>query len=420
MKLKLLQSTEWDISLKNKFWNTFLFKYFLVSFILTSLISFIGYRFSTDFLDFIKPPRPTHERPPRHGPPPHRMKDRPDRPHIEFGIEQSPPNMTRIDGRRGNFKIIGLEPPIFVALAFGVPHLILFILHHLLTVYLFRRAANQTKEVLRELKSGNLKARFPKDGSDNFGTISNEVDEMADELEKLVLNLEKAEIQRKAILQELVHDVRTPITSLKSMIEVLIDHSDTMSKEEAASFLHTSLLEVKYFEKLVNDLLFISELVDQKSRFSLGRVDICEVISGKIDAFKVQDIKISSNVETIGPIYIEGDKQQLKRLFQNALSNAVSFAKQNVEVRMEDGKDIWKITILDDGKGISKERQEVFGEKFRSREVLKEQDDRISIGLGAVIMKKIALAHKGSVSIGNIVEDGEVRGARLEILIPKE
>ena len=64
-------------------------------------------------------------------------------------------------------------------------------------------------------------------------------------------------------------------------------------------------------------------------------------------------------------------------------------------------KKIGLLQVIDDGPGFSPEKQKPFGDKFRSRDVTQSDEDRISTGLGAVIMKKIVLAHIGELMISN-------------------
>ena len=389
---------EWGTNLNVKLRESFLFRYFLISGLLFSLVIFLEFKLSKTFLDILRPPRPEHKI--------NRAAHRSDR-EKRHGTHRH---------RRPRHKVMGMKPRTFVAIAFAAPLVLLFIIHHLLNIYLFRRAANQTREVLQELKSGNLKARFPKNGKDNLGIISTEVNDMADELEKLVLSLEKAEIQRKSVLQELVHDLRTPITSLRSMLELLRDHRDSMSKGEADDFLNSSLSEIKYFQKLISDLLIISDLTESNMNLSMSKINLCEIINDQINSFKSYNKKIISNHNCIELAFIYGNRQQLKRLFQNSIDNAISFTTTNIEVLIFKNEKNWIVEIIDDGLGVSPEKQKSFGDKFRSREVAQSDEDRISIGLGAVIMKKIVLAHKGELMISN---REDTAGAILRISIPE-
>lgn len=354
-------------------------------------VIFIEFKLSKTFLEILRPNRPPH--------------------HDRFDFENRPPR----HHRRPRHYIMGLKPPVFVALAFSTPLVLLFILHHLLSLYLFRKAANQTRNVLQELKAGNLKARFPKDGKDNLGIISNEVNDMADELEKLVLSLEDNELKRKNILQELVHDLRTPITSLNSMLELLRDHHLTMKHAEIQSFYKSSISEVKYFERLISDLLVISDLTDNSMVISVSEIDVKDILQNLVSSFKTYGKTIDINLEDFVKISFMGNKQQIRRLFQNAIDNAVSFATSKIEIKVAKNKFFWTFIIRDDGVGISKENQLHFGDKFRSRVVSQTNDSRISIGLGAVIMKKIVIAHGGELSISN---RDDKSGAKLQIVIP--
>lgn len=277
-----------------------------------------------------------------------------------------------------------------------------------LTLYV-RKKSRQAEEVISRLKSGDLKARFKVSDVDESSQLMIRFNDMADQIEGLVSSLRETEKARMTMLQELAHDLRTPVASLKQFQEILLYQGHLLDEEKRRQTQALAMKEISYFERLVEDLLFLSGVNDPKYSASFKKVNLNDLVDEEIDHFDSQKITISKNFSD--DVSVLGDSHLLKRLLRNALSNAMRFAKSTIQIGLkhEDGKII--ITITDDGPGMKESDLKQFGEKKYSRHV----DSNISIGLGSVIMKKITSLHDGSLHAANL-ENG---GFELSIKLPE-
>ena len=123
-----------------------------------------------------------------------------------------------------------------------------------------KNGVEQADSVIDELRRGNLKARFVIKRSDEFGQAMKRFNVMADEIETLVNNLRDSQQAKSKLLQELAHDLRTPVASLKSFLETLHLKGNLLNESVKEEFLELSLKEVDYFGKLVEDLLFLTQM----------------------------------------------------------------------------------------------------------------------------------------------------------------
>ena len=297
--------------------------------------------------------------------------------------------------------------------------LIMFIVLLIVAYALYTITNNYSKSakiVLNELKKGNLKARLPDDSYNEISDIRIEFNEMANEIEKLVNNLRETDQMRKNLLQELAHDLRTPIASMKSLLETNLYHDEKLTAESRKENLSLALKENEYFYHLVEDLLFLSGVNDFKYKGKFTNVDISELIQHEVDIFETNKLDIQVNCRIDQDIKLTGDAHLLQRLFKNAISNAVSHASHQVTIFCEQNKDNLVILISDDGSGLEEDDLLSFGKKRFTRKVGSYQDGRISIGLGAVIMNKICEIHEGKLEIKNIFDhQGVKKGATLRI-----
>lgn len=326
------------------------------------------------------------------------------------------------DAHRGGVQIKhprvwGMTPEGANALIFVVALALGFLLCIFVCFRLFRTTAQAADRVLSELQSGNLKARFDVGQVDRYGLMAVKFNQMADEIENLVEALKQSENARKEFLQGLAHDLKTPVASLIGLLESIREHRSQMEERQIDEFLDGSLAETRYFERLVSDLLFVSGVNDSRYGAKVERIDLMELIREEAALISASGVQVE--VRSRGPAPVHGDPHLLKRLLRNGLDNAASFARRRVAVDVDADEGRWIVRIEDDGPGLSENEIRSFGERSFSRKVSTVRPGRISIGLGSVIMKKIAGLHGGGIRIENRHAQEVILGARLSIHLPK-
>lgn len=318
----------------------------------------------------------------------------------------------------------GMPNPLLAPL-FLVISLILGIGMALFLVY--NSVSKQVKQadiVISQLQAGNLKARFPIARKDEFGKAMIRFNQMAEEIERLVEHLRSAETARSGLLQQLAHDLRTPIASLKSMLQTLNEPNQQPSKDLQKEFLDLSLKEILYFESLVEDLLFLAQVSEPRYRLGQEKIDVHQLLEDVLDDSEFILAK-SSQVKSIQrqldakAMHITGDRHLLTRLFRNAIDNAISFSNKGIQISTYDEGGRLHIRIEDDGPGFSAEALASFGHKRLSRK-LTADSQRVSNGLGSVIIKSISELHRGSVQAFNKKgKNRESLGGAVEIALPQ-
>jgi signal transduction histidine kinase len=285
-----------------------------------------------------------------------------------------------------------------------------------------RDQAQLADSVIAELQRGNLKARFPIRRLDEIGLAMSRFNKMADEIERLVEQLRNVERSRMALLQELAHDLRTPVASLKNLLETLQSAQagggalDPGLRDELMGL---ALKETDYFERLVEDLLVLAQVSEPRYLPAREVVDLKDLLDEETDGLAARRAGKLRVVKELGPrgVLVQGDPQLLRRMLRNALDNAFSFARGEVRVRLEQAASgEARISVEDDGPGLSPEALASYGERRVSR-VLGTQagSERLSVGLGSVIIKTVARSHGGEALASNRVDRG---GASVSIRLP--
>ncbi|ABW20314.1 sensor histidine kinase [Alkaliphilus oremlandii] len=217
-----------------------------------------------------------------------------------------------------------------------------------------------------------------------------------------VTSAQKLENMRKEFVANVSHELKTPLTTIKSYTETLLD-GVLENTELATSFLQVVDGEAERMARLVRDLLQLSNLDYKKSNWNKKEVNLNEIIENsilKIDVSaknKAQEIITHLQDE---PVHIYADKDRIEQVILNILSNSIKYTPEGgriiVDLIVDEG--VVTLKIRDTGIGIPKEDIARIFERFyrvdkaRSREMG-------GTGLGLSIAKQIIEAHEGTIEI---------------------
>lgn len=288
-----------------------------------------------------------------------------------------------------------------------------------------RKGVFMADSVINELKGGNLKARFQITRKDEFGKAMLRFNTMADEIENLVTGLKTSEQARTKVLQELAHDLRTPLASLRNLVDTLQTRIEKLDASTRSELLTLSLKEIDYFERLVEDLLFLAQLKEPNYAAPKTSFNLSETIFNVADdclflySQKGKVLQLHENLQS-QTIEFPGDSHPITRLVRNAFENACSYAKSSITVKLENVENkMVRITIADDGPGFNPEDLLLYGQRSISRKLATNPDGRVSLGLGSVVIKTICEVYHGSLVVRNNVDgNGAVSGAEVVVELP--
>jgi signal transduction histidine kinase len=285
-----------------------------------------------------------------------------------------------------------------------------------LTAYYLRRKSREARNVLARLEEGDLKARFDIKRFDEFGSLLLDFNRMAQEIEHLVKRLTDSEKTRSNLLQELGHDLRTPLTSLNTSFETIQMLNHKMSADDRSELFSIINGDINYFKDLLEKLMIIATIDVPIYKSSAESIDLQELISSELKSRQStsESLSFKLDLQSTEPFIIKGDEHLLVRLLKNALDNSSRYARKNIEIILKRAGDNFHILIQDDGPGLTHESLQSFGKRREIRTRTSESSN-FSLGLGSVIMKTIVEAHGGSIEMRNSVFNGSIKGACLLI-----
>jgi len=315
------------------------------------------------------------------------------------------------------------RPPRFIIISFLAIGILSFMFAILAVLVYMRSKSTIAREIISRIDNGDLKARFKIDHLDETGKLMLDFNRMADTIENLVIRLREVENARSNILQELGHDLRTPLTSLGTSVDVLSSNWKDMSDTQRDEI--TSLIknDIQYFKRLIEDLFFLSEMSVVKFNTSITEIDIVALVAGEIEIyagdFSDEDKKIKwefSDDTDSADFSFKGDHLLIQRLFKNIYKNSSQFARSMVKTEVNLDRSNLNIRILDDGPGMTEEQIKNYGSRRRTRIIPEKSGGNVSLGLGSVIILNILEFHSGKLELKNI-KDGAGKTCGLEIII---
>ena len=228
--------------------------------------------------------------------------------------------------------------------------------------------------------------------------------------------LRDADRLKGELISVVSHDLRTPLTSIMGYLELILDEDDDRLTPEQRGFLEVIERNADRLLALVNDLLLISRAEAGKLELDLAEADLAEVAADVVEAQRPGAERLELELLLVDePVLAVVDRARIAELLENLVSNALKFtpAGGSVEVRVSrrDGAPV--LEVADTGIGISAgDRNHLFERFFRSRRARKVP----GVGLGLSIVKAIADAHGGRIS----VESGPGRGTTFRVELALE
>mgnify|MGYP002465940697 CR=1 FL=1 len=263
----------------------------------------------------------------------------------------------------------------------------------------------------------NFSSRWAQHRTDEIGALGDSLNTLSDNLSDALTELETAnerlqqdmererdmERQRSAFFSAASHELKTPMMAVQGCAEGI--HTGVLDPVGASGII---LEETEQMSELVEELLALSRLESGQVNAEFHLTDVRELLYDCLRSTEQlaeqKNLRISLRFDET-PVLVNCDEIQLRRAFTNIITNALRYAKEEIQIECKADRGKAVVRIRDDGEGIAPELlPHIFDRFFSTR--------KGGAGIGLALVKETVTLHRGNVRAAN---DG---GAVFEISLP--
>ncbi|MBI4932402.1 MAG: HAMP domain-containing protein [Actinobacteria bacterium] len=266
------------------------------------------------------------------------------------------------------------------------------------------RSVNDLRLGAAQLASGNYATRVSRPNEAELGGL-------ADDINHLATTLADTEQRRAALVGDVAHEMRTPLTTISGTLEGFDDGLFTQ-----AELTDTVRTEVGRLHRLAGDLAAVSRAEEGQLHLDRQRGDLAELVTDTTarlrPRFDQADVQLT--VDVSGPLLADFDRDRMVQVLTNLLTNALAYSTPPgiVTVRAAASGSTASISVADNGRGLHAGELEHVFERFYRAE---RNDHSGGTGIGLTISRAIARAHGGELVAASA---GPGRGATFTVTLP--
>ena len=238
-------------------------------------------------------------------------------------------------------------------------------------------------------------------------------------IKQLEINeLKRLETFRREFLQDVSHELKTPLFSAQGFVHTLLDNINAERKIRK-KFLRKAAKSLDYLDLLVKDLLTISQMESGEIKMKMEAFDVISLIKETVEQIEPiaqqKNINLKINVEKKSVVVV-ADYYRIFQVLKNLLSNAIKYSRNDSDIRIniEQRKKVVNISVEDSGIGIPKNDRKRIFERFYRIEKSRSKK-RGGTGLGLAIVKHIIEGHKTKIKLKSKINQGSIFSFNLKL-----
>ena len=265
----------------------------------------------------------------------------------------------------------------------------------------------------------NLNARVTITSGDELDEVGRAFNVMADRLEGAFARQRDLERARRHLVAAVSHDLRTPLTTMRAMVESIND-GIVSDKQTMQRYLYTMQAEIEYLSRLIDDLFELSQIDAGLLELRTEEASLGDLISDTLESLSPQaqqrGLQLRGQVDDcLPPIAV--DTRRVQRVLYNLIQNAVRHTPSDgaIVIRVIDAGEEVQVSVTDTGEGIAEgELPEIF-ERFNRGGNKARKRSYAGSGLGLTIARGIVELHGGRIW----AESVEGQGTTFTFALPK-
>lgn len=291
-----------------------------------------------------------------------------------------------------------------VALGIAVPAVVAFLAG--LTWWLVGRTLRPVETIraeVAEISGTDLHRRVP------VSEQRDEISRLAETMNSMLDRIDTASKRQRRFVADASHELRTPLTRIRTEVEVDLNQPHRADPRATNEIV---LDEAIGLQRLLDDLLFLARSDENQAPQDYWILDLEDIVFDRVAAIR-DETDLHLDATAVAPVTVRGDANQLARMVDNLLSNAVRHAQSQVTVALGRHGDEVTLTITDDGPGVPADARERIFERFGRADDARTRHHG-GAGLGLAIVRDITSRHGGTISY----DDSWTDGARFAVRLP--
>ncbi|MBN2147633.1 MAG: HAMP domain-containing protein [Anaerolineales bacterium] len=267
---------------------------------------------------------------------------------------------------------------------------------------------NKLVDAAKAVGAKNLSRRVEVQGSEEIRAVAQAFNEMT-------ADLEKAETMRSNLLNDVAHELRTPITVIQGSLRAILDDVYDLDKAEIARLYD----QTRHLSRLVDDLRELAQAEANQLPLNLVPMEVVPWVQETVVDFRPisaeKDIRVEVEILAKNPI-IQADQARLTQCLHNLLNNALQHTPPGgiITVLVEQRDNVIFLRVQDNGEGIETEHIPSIFDRFYRADPMRARKTG-GAGLGLAITRAIVVAHNGKIDVHS---DGPGKGSTFTIQLP--
>ncbi|MGL4608283.1 MAG: CHASE2 domain-containing protein [Trueperaceae bacterium] len=228
--------------------------------------------------------------------------------------------------------------------------------------------------------------------------------------------IEELDRQRQEMIGMVVHDLRSPLTSIQGFAELML----SSAKGEDKEFLDIIKSESQRMKRMTDVFLDVVRLENERFELFIRSANVAELLRYAVATISQQASQKNIVVSVKAPAFLDAhlDVDLLSRLMVNLLTNAIKYSPEKTRITatlLEPDAGMFALEITDEGYGMTEEQCKTLFQKYQRTDQAKEKRI-VGTGLGLYLVKLICDAHKGTVTVRSALG----KGSTFRVVLPKQ
>lgn len=245
---------------------------------------------------------------------------------------------------------------------------------------------------------------------DELDMLKSQFTVMASRIKQQMTRLKENDQQRREMIANVSHDLRTPLTTLHGYLETLVLRMDRLDVQEQSQYLNIAIGHSQRLSQLVDELFELARLDSCETEITIEPFSLGDLIQDVAQKFHLRAQQNNIHLEFMNDpsdVWVNGDIAMIQRVLENLIENALRHTPDGGRISLgfiEQGDQV-VVKVEDSGHGIPNDELEHIFERFYRVEKSRGDEDRSS-GLGLSIAKRILEIHGSTIAVESALNQG--------------